>query len=159
MFEAVCGKCLEWQCPCWFASLDLQKFSIGSNILVCLPLCSVQAGTVLAGTVLGSPNFRIERGIKQGDVISPLLFNAGLAHAIKKWRTRLGTHGIKISNDPSVERLTNVRFVDDLILYAKSLTEMGDAMALLQEELSRNWVVLEREENAHFLYRCTFVQI
>ena len=33
--------------------------------------------------------FPIRRGVKQGDVISPLLFNAGLEHDMRKWKLRL----------------------------------------------------------------------
>ena len=53
--------------------------------------------------------------MKQGDVISPVLFNAGLEHAIRVWKAHLLDHGINIV---STANLTNVRFADDLMLYA-----------------------------------------
>ena len=38
----------------------------------------------LIGLVQGR-QFPIKRGVKQGDVPSPLLFNAGSEHAMRKW--------------------------------------------------------------------------
>ena len=37
----------------------------------------------------GNERFNIERGVKQPDVISPILFNAGLGHAMPKWKAKL----------------------------------------------------------------------
>ena len=37
--------------------------------------------------------FLIQRGVKQGDVLSTLLFNAGLETTFCSWRTQLRTHG------------------------------------------------------------------
>ena len=45
------------------------------------------------GTVNGSAFFDILRGVKQGDVISSMLFNAGLETAFRSWKRRLGCHG------------------------------------------------------------------
>ena len=60
--------------------------------------------------------FPIQRGVKQGYVISPLLFNAGLEHAMRKWKLRLQHCGFDLGNG---EIFTNVRYADDLMLYAK----------------------------------------
>ena len=69
-------------------------------------------------------NFPIERGVRQGDVLSLLLFSAGLEQAIRRWKQRLHKHGIKLNDNDDDERLTNVRFVDDLIIYAKTMDEL-----------------------------------
>ena len=42
--------------------------------------------------------FPIQRGVKQGDVISPLLFNAGLEHAMREWKHRLQHCGFDLGN-------------------------------------------------------------
>ena len=72
---------------------------------------------------MNGKTFPIQRGVKQGDVISPLLFNAGLEHAMRKWKLRLQHCGFDLGNG---EILTNMRYADDVMLYAKlthSLTQ------------------------------------
>ena len=63
--------------------------------------------------------FPIKRGVKQGDVLSPLLFNAGLEPAMRKWKLRIQHCGLHCGHN---ELLTNVRYADDLMLYARSDT-------------------------------------
>ena len=58
--------------------------------------------------------------IKQRDVLSPLLFNAGLEHAMRKWKLRIQHCGLHCGHN---ELLTNVRYADDLMLYARSDTD------------------------------------
>ena len=85
------------------------------------------------GQVKGSGTFRIQRGVKQGDVISPMLFNVGLEMAIRRWKAKLGNRGIKIDVG---ERLTNMRYADDLIIYASSSDDLCIMLELLQNELA-----------------------
>ena len=37
-----------------------------------------------------------QSGIKQGDVINPALFNAGLGDAMSAWKQHLGCHGASV---------------------------------------------------------------
>ena len=60
------------------------------------------------GVVQGQ-KFPIKRGVKQGDVLSPLLFNAGLEYAMRKWKLRVQHCGLHGAHD---ELLTNVRYAD-----------------------------------------------
>ena len=59
--------------------------------------------------------------VKQGDVISPILFNAGLEHAMRKWKAKLVHHGVQLGH---VSRLTNIRYADDLMLFATSSNDL-----------------------------------
>ena len=56
-------------------------------------------------------------------MLSPLLFNAVLEHAIQTWKDRLEGEGICLDENNLLERLTNIRYANDLILFAKSLGE------------------------------------
>ena len=71
--------------------------------------------------------------MKQGDVISPLLFNAGLEAAIRRWKSKLGQQGLRVDTG---ERLTNIRYADDLMIYARSCSELCDMMEKLMAELA-----------------------
>ena len=68
-------------------------------------------------------------------MISPILFNALLEMGFKAWKNRLVHHGILLEAD--VERLTNIRYADDVMLYAKSLEELHDMLSMLMEELQK----------------------
>ena len=85
------------------------------------------------GSANGNAEFDILRGVKQGDTLSSLLFNAGLEHAFKKWKNRLKDHGILFAYDK--ERLTNVRYADDILLFGKNIDEISDMLEILCEEL------------------------
>ena len=62
--------------------------------------------------------FRIERGVRQGDTISPKLFNAALEQVFRQldWENA----GIVVNG----ERLNHLRFADDIVLISSSGTEM-----------------------------------
>ena len=91
VLECLSSKSLEWNAPMWFASLDLTKafdrieysplfdalLQQGVPRCYCTLLWRLYKGQ--AGSDHGSERFNFERRVKQGDVISPILFNAGLA--------------------------------------------------------------------------------
>ena len=77
--------------------------------------------------------FPIERGVKQGIVINPLLFNAALELAMKRWKNRMTTEGFRIE---FCCQLTNIRYADDLMIYAKSSAELASMLESLIEELA-----------------------
>ena len=61
-----------------------------------------------------------------------LLFNAGLEEAVRSWKNRLVIGGINIGH---VERLTNIRFADDLMLHSKAESELVYMLETLSQEL------------------------
>ena len=84
--------------------------------------------------VNGGEPFDITRGVKQGDVLSSLLFNAGLEQAIRRFKLRIGDRGIDVGG---LEKLTNVRYADDIVLYARSASEASTILLILKDELRR----------------------
>ena len=85
------SKSYEWKFPIWMASLDLRKAfdrieyhalfdalreqGVGDNYLALL--ASMYSNQT--GCIRGSKKyFNIERGVQQGDIISPVFFNAAL---------------------------------------------------------------------------------
>ena len=77
-------------------------------------------------TVNHSSEFPIQRGVKQGDTLSAILFNCVLDMAFDVWRLSLTHEGIFLAR--GVPRLTNIRYADDVLLYAKSLQELQSMM-------------------------------
>ena len=71
--------------------------------------------------------------MRQGDVLSPLLFNAVLEHAMRKWKLKLTNEGLRLGQDT---RLTNLRYADDLMIFATSREELVLMVETLAQELS-----------------------
>ena len=68
-----------------------------------------------------SKSFKFGRGTKQGDPLSPALFNAVLESVLRQiqpaWRKK--GYGIALGTEDT-DILTNLRFADDLLLVASS---------------------------------------
>ncbi|KAG1659291.1 Serine/threonine-protein phosphatase 2A regulatory subunit A alpha isoform [Nymphon striatum] len=134
---------------CQNLSSDVQESVIMTSILPCVKdlvcdsnqhvksaLASVIMGLspILGKNKLGTSNIklhtntnkiRLEKGVRQGDSISPKLFTACLENVFRglNWTSK----GIPINGD----RLTNLRFADDVVLFSESPQELQ----LMVEEL------------------------
>lgn len=169
ILEDVIGKCNEWNLPLWMASLDLKKtfdriefgFLFEALRIQNVPEPYIQLLAVLynnqTGSVNGSRYFNIRRGVKQGDIISPMLFNAGLEIAFRSWKTKLSNHGILLGDD--MPRFTNTRYADDIMTFAKSDTELAFMIEALVDELAKTGLHLNGKktkimtnENVQFQY-------
>ncbi len=66
------------------------------------------------------PMFEVQKGVKQGDPLSPNLFNCILEEIFKE--TKLGDTdtGADIGININGKRLTNLRFAEDIVLMGKS---------------------------------------
>ena len=96
------------------------------------------------GSVNDSRQFNILRGVKQGDILSAILFHCILDIAFEDWKTQLHEEGILISAQS--ERLTNTRYADDVLLYAKSLPELERMVELLIIELKKVGLTLNADK-------------
>ena len=79
--------------------------------------------------------FDIQKGSKQGDPMSSLLFNTVLQYALKnviqRWQRKKGM-GIYLS-DQERDCLTNLRFADDVMLFATSKGQIQNMMCEFKE--------------------------
>ena len=138
-------KCQEWGIKMWTATVDFMKAvdSISHNsIWKALLSCNVDLGYVCllkkiykdqkasVQTDEESEIFDIQKGSKQGDPLSSLLFNTVLQYALKnvvlKWQRTKGM-GIYLS-DQDRDCLTNLRFADDVMLFATSKGQVQNMM-------------------------------
>lgn len=78
-------------------------------------------------TEIEGKTFKIERGVRQGDPISPSLFTAVLEEVFRN--LNIDNLGLNIDG----EILTNLRFADDIALFASSSDEMCEMIKQLAE--------------------------
>jgi hypothetical protein len=141
LVEAYC----EHNLPLWLCTVDFAKAfdsvehaslwaalyeqgEDGHYIRLLASLYENQVGKIRGPPI--SKSFKIQRGSKQGDPMSPKLFNAVLEKVFKriqlKWAEK--DWGIKVDG----KRLTNLRFADDVILVASSKNQV----AMMLEDLA-----------------------
>ncbi len=82
-------------------------------------------------TDVQSNYFNIKKGIRQDDPLSPILFISLLEQIFRNlnWENR----GISING----QRITNLRFVDDTVIFYESLEELGEMMIELSAQSAR----------------------
>ena len=100
IFECMAEKCLEWGQPLVVASIDIKKAvgRIEHRALFDavaeqgLPECYIHLLQNLYseqhGVIGRKHRFAISRGVRQDDVLSPLLFSAALEVALSEWCQR-----------------------------------------------------------------------
>ena len=92
-----------------------------------------QRGQVVADK--SSKKFSIERGTKQGDPISPALFNAVIEVVMRRLKAKWAKqgYGVKILTRGEGKFLQNLRFADDLLLTGRSLPQVRQMLEDLAE--------------------------
>ena len=146
--------CNEHNIPLWLCTVDYEKAfdSIEHGFLwqalleqgvpapyinLLASMYSGQCGKVSGGGAL-SREYSIQRGTKQGDPLSPVLFNAALGKILEPLQTKWQAKGwgVDVVNKNGC-RLTNLRFADDILLIASSkrqLQHMIDDLVLAAGE-------------------------
>ena len=151
-------KFQEWRHELWIATIDFKKaFDTISHASMweALREQGVPAGYVhllskiyfeQTGTIkldCASKHFRIERGVRQGDPLSPTLFNALLETVFRVLKRRWTSMGVGIRMGPRDEDvLSNLRFADDVLLTATSLQQLSAMLQDLRIEAGRHGLEL-----------------
>lgn len=81
-----------------------------------------------------SRSFPILAGVRQGCVLSPRLFCSALEWAMSRWRARVATAGVDLGD--GMPNLIDLRFADDILLFASSSVEAATLLDTLVEELA-----------------------
>ena len=89
--------------------------------------------------------------MKQGDTLSAILFNCVLDIAFDEWRLSLNEEGLFIAY--GLPRLTNTRYADDMLRYAKSLGELTCMTEGLMESLQSIKLSLNTKKATTNLWR------
>ena len=94
-----------------------------------------------------SREFGLFTGVKQGDPMSPVLFNAvseDIFRDLKRiWATQ--EFGIDVSASDG-ERLTNLRFADDVLLVAQSLSELKQMISDMRQAAQKRGLELHPDK-------------
>jgi len=148
--------CAEWNVNLWLGLLDFEKafdtvehkplwkaleeLKVPEEYIDLLKtLYSCQSSTVLAGKE--SRPFELERGVKQGDPISSLLFLCIMEIVFRRVKARWGKLNQRRSGpyygmviDSPSDPLTNLRFADDVLLVATSKADVRKMLEDVQRE-------------------------
>ena len=79
--------------------------------------------------------FALERGVKQGDPLSSLLFNAVLEQLFQQLKANWShkNYGVQLGHT-STTILTNIRFADDVMLVASTLPQLTTMLTQLRQQ-------------------------
>ena len=130
MVNEIMEKAKEYQFPLYMAFVDYEKaFDSSKHEAVIKSLHSIGVDQAYINVLLNiydtgrteqlrtdtiGEEFGIEKGVRQGDNLSPNLFKAALEEIFK--RTELNETGIQIND----ELLNNLRFADAIVLFANT---------------------------------------
>ena len=158
----VAEKCKEFNLPLWVAAMDVSKaFDSISHRSIFealqeqgVPMAYLDVMARLykeqqahIGGEHQSRDFPITKGTKQGDPISPLIFNAVLEAVMRKAKEKWKRRKYGIDLEPSYEdRLTNLRFADDILVIARTLPQIKQMLLDITEECANVGLTLHPEK-------------
>ena len=87
--------------------------------------------------------FQIGKGVCQGCILSPCLFNLYAEHITRNTRLDEAQAGIKIVG----RNINNLRYADDTTLMAESEEELKSLLMKVKEESEKNWLKTQHSEN------------
>ena len=87
--------------------------------------------------------FLIGKGVCQGYILSPCLFNLYAEYIMPNARLDEAQAGIKIAG----RNINNLRYADDTTLMAESEEELNSLLMKVQEENGKSWLKTQHSEN------------
>ena len=87
--------------------------------------------------------FQIGKGIYQGCILSPRLFNLHAEYIMRNAGLNEAQAGIKIAG----RNINNLRYADDTTLMAESEEELKSLLMKVKEESEKSWLKTQHSEN------------
>ena len=87
--------------------------------------------------------FQIRKGVHQGCILSPCLFNLYAEYIMRNSGLDEAQAGIKIAR----RNLSNLRYPDDTTLMAESEEELKSLLMKAKEESEKCWLTTQHSEN------------
>ena len=87
--------------------------------------------------------FQIGKGVCQGCVLSPCLFNIYAEYIMRNAGLEEVQAGIKIAG----RNINNLRYADDTTLMAESKEELKNLLMKVKEESEKSWLKAQHSEN------------
>jgi len=159
--RTVIEKSAEWGEELWIAALDVEKafdrvhhsslfnalLDGGIDPAVTASLRRLyldMRAYVVLWPGAESRHFGIDRGVRQGDPLSPLLFNLVINRVLEDvsptWRKRC--YGSNVGETVQGHRITHVMFADDMTLMARSAISMKRMLKMLRVALMKRGLCL-----------------
>ena len=154
-------KCNEINMPLWVATLDFRKaFDSINHDQIWRSLIAHGVAPVYVHTLsklyqgqraciqsdAQSRYFPIMKGTKQGDPISPIVFNSVLEEVMRdvkmKWSNK--KYGLQLGYGG--ETLTNLRFADDIVIIARTLPQIKQIIADVAAASAKSGLKLHPEK-------------
>ena len=87
--------------------------------------------------------FQIGKGVRQGCILSPCLFNLYSEYIMKNTGLEEAQTGIKIARG----NINNLRYADDTTLTAESEEELNSLLMKENKESGKSWLKAQHSEN------------
>ena len=87
--------------------------------------------------------FQIEKGVRQGCILSPCLFNLYAEYIMRNAGLDEAQAGIKTARINS----NNLRYADDTTFMAESEEELKSVLMKVKEESGKSWLKTQHSEN------------
>ena len=98
-----------------------------------------KGGTAQIRTEMLSRKISIMKGVRQGDMLSPVMFTSAVEEIFKRVN-------IEISININGEILNNLRFADDIILFAKTEEELKNLLEDLNREGKKDGMEMNKKK-------------